>query len=137
MKRITVAVCTDKDGGMTFYGRRCARDSGMIAELLATTEGRIVIHPYSEKLFGESDRIFVTDDPMLDAEDGDICFIEQFPIAPLIDFVERFIVYNLNTLYPKDKYFDVDPIKSGFKLISRTEFKGTSHDAITKGIYER
>ena len=137
MKKITVAVCTDIDGGMTFFGRRCARDRGMIAELLATTEGRIVIHPYSAKLFGESDRIFVTDDPMLDAEDGDICFIEQFPIAPLIDFVERFIIYNLNTLYPKDKYLDVCPEENGFKLSESIDFKGSSHDRITKGIYER
>lgn len=137
MKKITVAVITDADGGMTFFGRRCARDRGLIAELLSSTEGRIVIHPYSEKLFGNSDRIFVTDDPMADAEDGDICFIEQFPIAPLVDFVERFIIYNLNLAYPKDKYFDVDLEKNGFKLSEKLEFAGSSHGRITKGIYTR
>lgn len=137
MKKITVAVCIDCDGGMMFNNRRCAKDRGLIRELLSSTEGRIAIHPYSEKLFGGDPRISVVSDPMLDASDGDICFVEQFPIAPLLDFVDRFIIYDLGIPYPKDKYLDVDPEQCGFELLSQVYFKGSSHDRITKRIYKR
>jgi len=137
MKKITVAVCIDEEGGMMFNNRRPTRDRVLISELLTSTEGRIVIHPYSQTLFRDSERVVVSDDPMETAEDGDICFIEQLPIKPQLSYVSRFIVYNWNTLYPKDKSFDVDLRGSGFSLVSESEFEGSSHERITKGIYER
>ncbi len=137
MKGITVAVCLDDEGGMMFNNRRQSRDRVLIAELLSSTEGRIVIHPYSAPLFGDSPRVVISDDPLAMAADGDICFIEQLPIAPLLSLVGRFIVYRWNRIYPRDKCFDVDLGGAGFSLISETEFTGSSHERITKGIYER
>ncbi|MBQ7363761.1 MAG: ribonuclease Z [Clostridia bacterium] len=137
MKRITVAVCLDDEGGMMFNNRRQSRDRVLIAELLSSTEGRIVIHPYSAMLFGDSERVFISENPLEDAAEGDICFIEQLPIAPLLSYVGRFIIYRWNRLYPRDKSFDVDVASAGFSLLSETEFVGSSHEKITKGIYER
>lgn len=137
MKKITVAVCLDDECGMMFNNRRQSRDRVMISEFLNSTEGKIYIHPYSAMLFGDCERVVISNDPLPECEDGCIAFIEQLPIRPHLDSVERFIVYRWNRLYPSDKYFDIDLDNSGFILKSKKDFEGSSHDRITKGIYER
>lgn len=137
MKKITVAVCLDDEEGMIFNNRRQSRDRVLIAELLDSTEGKIYIHPYSLLLFGDNERIVVSDDPLGECTDGAIAFIEQLPIKPYIDSVGSFIVYRWNRLYPAEKYFDIDLEKEGFKLETKKEFVGSSHDNIEKGIYRR
>lgn len=137
MKKITVAVALDDECGMMFNNRRQSRDRVMIAELLNGTDRSIYIHPYSAMLFGDCERVVISNDPLAECEDGCIAFIEQLPIMPHLHSVERFIIYRWNRLYPADKYFDIDLEKSGFELKSQFDFEGSSHERITKGIYER
>ena len=137
MKKITVAVALDDECGMMFNNRRQSRDRVMIAELLNSTDRSIYIHPYSAMLFGDCERVVISNDPLAECEDGCIAFIEQLPIMPHLHSVERFIIYRWNRLYPADKYFDIDLEKSGFELKSQFDFEGSSHERITKGIYER
>ena len=137
MKKITVTVCLDDECGMMFNNRRQSRDRVLISEFLETTKGKIYIHPYSAMLFGDTERIVISDDPLSECADGCIAFIEQLPIKPHINDVDRFIIYRWNRLYPSDKYFDVELDAMGFSLINKKDFEGSSHERITKGIYER
>ena len=129
---VTVAVCLDDEMGMMFNSRRQSRDRVLIEELLSSSKERIYIHPYSRLLFPDSDRITVTEDPLGECEDG-ICFIENLPILPYKDKIRKLIIYKWNRLYPADKYFDLS--LEGKRRISKTEFKGSSHERITKEIY--
>ena len=135
MKKITVAICLDDELGMMFNKRRQSRDRVLIHELIDSTEGPIHIHPYSSMLFGECERIRVSDDPLKSCGDGELAFIEHLPLLSHLSDIETLIVYRWNRLYPADKYLDIDI--SSFKLTLEYEFEGSSHEKITKGIYTK
>ena len=44
-------------------------------------------------------------------------------------------VYKWNRRYPATTFLDLDPVKNGLRLAERTDFVGSSHDAITKETY--
>ena len=129
---ITVAVCVDNNMGILFNSRRQSRDRILIEELLSSTNERIFIHPYSRVLFEESDRITVCDDPLGECDNG-ICFIENIPLLPYKDKIGKLIVYRWNKVYPADTYLDIS--LEGRRIISKTKFRGSSHDKITKETY--
>lgn len=137
MKRLTVAVALDDECGMMFNNRRQSRDRVMIAEMIETAGGPIAIHQYSAKLFPEGTELIICDDPLRDAPRDSFCFIENLPIRERIEDISRFVIYRWNRLYPADKHFDVDLGREGFREIGSTEFEGSSHEKISKGIYER
>lgn len=137
MKRLTVAVCVDDRLGMMFNKRRQSRDSVLIDELIRSTSGRIFIHPYSSALFANKERICISETPLSDAEGGDVCFIENMPLLPHLNDIETLIIYKWNRTYPFDMKLDIDTELLGFNLISESEFEGSSHEKITKGIYRR
>lgn len=137
MKKITVAVCLDDEGGMMFNKRRQSRDRVLIRDFISSAVGKIHIHPYSEKQFLDFENVTASIDPISAANDGEYVFIENLPIKDRLNEIERIIIYKWNRLYPADTYFDVDPEACGFKLKSLSEFEGSSHEKITKGIYEK
>ena len=137
MKRITVAVCIDDEGGVMFNNRRQSRDRVLINELMSTVGTRVHIHHYSSKLFSGYEGVTISENPFESALDGECVFIEQLSALAHVEKIERLIIYRWNRLYPADTYFDIDPVSSGFKLKSLTEFPGSSHEKITKGIYEK
>ena len=67
--------------------------------------------------------------------------LDPHPASPSQGILEgdisRLIIYNWNRRYPFDRQLDISPAKMGFKLVSVTEFEGSSHEKITKEIYER
>lgn len=137
---MTVVVCIDDQMGMTFYGRRQSRDRVVIGDILDTVrkdEGaRLLITPFSAKLFGEGDAV-VCDDPFADAEDNDVIFIEDIPFPSQDKRVDRAVLYRWNRSYPYDKKLDTPPDQCGFKLVECCELEGYSHPLITKEVYLR
>ena len=135
---IKVAVCVDDKLGMLFFGKRQSRDRVLIEELIEYAEGRkIYINSFSKLLFPNDETVKVCEDPLAEAKDGDVCFIENLPLAPHTGKISTLIIYRWNRAYPTDKKLDVSPSAHGFKLISVKEFAGSSHEKITKEIYER
>ena len=134
---MTVIVCLDTKGGMTFNNRRQSRDSRVTDDIKRVCEGkRLLISPFSEKMLAPTGlAATVSSDPFSEAKDGEVIFVENLPVAPHVDRVQRIIVYNWNRSYPADRHFDVNMGACGFKLHSKREFVGSSHEKITREDY--
>ena len=72
-----------------------------------------------------------------DPDEGDILFIEEPPLAPYKDRVDRMIVYDFGETYPLDVTLDITPAAIGLHSVSVTEFAGKAHKIIKKEIFER
>ncbi|MGI6255154.1 MAG: ribonuclease Z [Acutalibacter sp.] len=131
-----VIVCLDDRNGMLFNHRRQSRDRQVIQDMVGNLGGkRLWISPFSEKLFqGMEDCVQMADSPLEIAGPGECCFVEDLSLDPWADRVESLIVYRWNRHYPGDKFLDLD--LSGWRLVSREEFPGSSHQKITKEVYE-
>lgn len=132
---MTIAVCIDDKNGMMFNKRRQSRDSELIRNFIGFCEDKkILISSFSEKLFADySERVTVDDSFLENAEEGDVCFVENADVTPFSDRIERVIIYRWNRHYPSDFRFEFDI--SGFTLAESTEFAGTSHENITREVY--
>ena len=132
-------VCTDNRGGMMFYGKRPARDRYAIDDIIKDAkDNRILIAPYSEKLFAEQGGAYtVSRDPLAEASVDDLVFIEDKSARAYLDKIDSIVIYNWDLPYPFNQSFDIDPLAEGFKLLEVTEFKGHAHDSIKKSVYVR
>lgn len=136
---MTVAVCLDDNNGMLFNGRRQSRDRELLLDLQKTAAGRIVIRPFSEKLFSQAGiPVTVSDAPETEATAEDIVFFEEGDIAAVLSAATRLIVYRWNRVYPADAVWQGELPPHGFTLAGEpTEFVGSSHETITKEVYVR
>ena len=137
MKKISVAVAVDDNGGIMFNNRRLSRDRVLTADLINMSgENGIYISPYSLKIFEEyKDKVTVADDPIAQATDGSMCFIENTEIDPYWDMIDCLVIYKWNRNYPYDVCFNPNVSALGFKLYETTDLCGYSHEKITKEIY--
>ena len=134
---MTVVVCTDSRGGMLFMGRRVSRDREMIRDLMTLTPS-VLCRPFSEKYLATTPLPYrVTEDPLAVAEGEDFCFIEEPPLAPYLDRIDRLIVYSWGVAYPFDRALDVDPCGGLFHRTDLYELVGHSHKTITREIFEK
>ncbi|MBO7761779.1 MAG: hypothetical protein J6T24_03175 [Clostridia bacterium] len=132
---MTVVVCTDTRGGMLFLGRRVSRDREILADL-ATLGGRLICHPFSEKYLASAPcPVTVLADPFSEGEEGDVLFVENLPLRPHLDRIEKIIRYSFEERYPFDTALDVDPIAEGFRLAACCELVGHSHPTMKKEVY--
>ena len=136
---MTVIVCIDDRGGMTFLKRRLSRDKILIEDISKTVGDAILyISDFSEALFIESEiSVMSVSNPLLSSQKEDFAFIEDIPLSSSLDQIETLIIYKWNRKYPFDFALDIDPTKEGFSLASSCDFKGSSHDKITKEIYKK
>lgn len=158
-----VIVCVDDEFGMLFNQRRQSRDCVLTEDILKTVgDKRLLIDEFSKTLFlrdlahgngtAQTDSSFSGDSMPLDgstcknlvvsknllsdAADGDFCFVEDKEIKPYMKKIEQLIIYKWNRSYPSDFKLDVSLLE-GFHLKSATDFKGNSHEKITKEVYVR
>ena len=130
-----IIACVDSRGGIAFNHRRQSRDSAVVRDVLAMTDGaRLLMTPYSAKLFTDAP-VTLADSPIEEAKDGDFCFVELIDPTPYTDFASHLILYNWNEKYPFDVSLALDLAK--WKKIHESTLVGTSHDEIIKEIYEK
>ena len=98
---------------------------------------RLWIAPYSAPLFGEREGIAVDEEFLEKAEAGEVCFVEDRPIAPAAERIEAMVLYDWDRAYPADVHLDFDPAEAGFTLAEERELAGTSHERIIRRIYVR
>ena len=132
-------LCTDNRGGMMFLNRRPARDPAAIRDILNDTGGkRLLITPYSEKLFAElCGEYVISNDPLGEADGDDYVFIEDVSARGYLEKIDTIIVYSWDLPYPFDRKFDISPEDEGFGLVQVKDFTGQCHDTITKSVYIR
>lgn len=121
-----------------FNNRRQSRDSAVIADIAAECGGRIFCAGYSLPLFsGLGLEVRASQDFLSAAGEGGLCFVENLPFEEW-KTAEKIIAYRWNRLYPGDLRCVPLPGESRlFRLAGRTEFPGTSHEKITKEVYEK
>ncbi len=129
-------ICIDKNGGLTFGGRRLSSDSVVRKKIFEIIKKKsLFVNSFSAQQFEEGSRLTVCEDFITKMGKEDFCFIENIEINT--DLFEEIYVFNWNRNYPADKYFNIDLKTSGYKKISAENFTGTSHDKITLTHYGR
>lgn len=135
-KKLKVILCLDDRGGMTFNKRRQSRDRVVTEDIIKSASGgRLVIAPFSEKLFPEGTALTVLDNPLREALSDDSVFLEYGGLSGYENRVTGIIIYRWNKLYPSDTKIDILPEELGLKRVSTEEFAGYSHEKITKETY--
>lgn len=71
------------------------------------------------------------------AGEADACFIEDTDITGFEEQIQKVILYKWNRKYPADRYFTLDLEDESWELLQTGELHGSSHEKITKEIYEK
>ncbi len=132
-----IIICIDERCGVSFLGKRQSRDAAVIRDIIKCSEGlKILTDAYSIALFNE-DEAAVSEDPIKEAGQDDICFIERTDVTPYLDVADELVIYKWNRHYPSDKKFTSRPEDHGLSLSKTEELSGRSHEKITKETYKR
>lgn len=135
-----IIACVDERNGLMFNHRRQSRDSVVCRDILQECMGKkLYMSAYSGKLFGEAEgaEIRISEDILDQAEEDDFCFIEDIKIVGFEEQIQKVILYKWNRKYPADLYFPLDLSDVSWELQRTEEFQGSSHERITKEVYER
>lgn len=128
------AFCIDDMGGILFFGRRVSADGAVFADLKKLYDGKLCISYFSVGLMERYGLEYVAANNIFDiADDNDMIFIENISLKPHINNLSEIIVYRWNRRYPSNFKTDID--LSELILTDICDFKGTSHDKITREIY--
>lgn len=137
---MTIIACVDDRNGMMFNNRRQSRDSEVCRDILRECGGKkLHMSAYSAKLFGDAEGadIRITEDFPDEAGEEDACFIERNGIYGFEERAGKVILYKWNRKYPADRYFPLDLSDGSWELQRTEEFKGSSHERVTKEVYGR
>lgn len=137
---MVIIACVDDRNGLMFHRRRQSRDSVVCQDILrACRDKKLYMSAYSKKLFQEMEGVEtkVSEDFLNQAGEGDTCFIEDAKIDDYEEQIKKVILYKWNRKYPADIYFTLDLSDDSWELQRTEEFKGSSHERITKEVYER
>lgn len=135
---IIIAVIDDRNG-LLFNKRRQSQDYILYEKILELTSNSCLwMNSYSSKQFAQHPAQHLTvDDEFLDkASEGEYCFIENVSTLPYLSKIEKIILYKWNRKYPGDFFFDI-PLEQGWKITEVEDFPGSSHENMTKEVYER
>ena len=132
---MNIIICLDDRNGMMFNKRRQSRDKKVIQDMRELcVESHLWTSDYSGLLFEMKD-VYVTDNFLEHAAEDDYCFIESIDPNEIEVPINKIVVYRWNRVYPADLYCTLD--FSNYKLIDEKEFPGSSHEKITKQIYQK
>lgn len=129
---------------MMFNHRRQSRDLMVCQDILHMCKGKkLYMSEYSARLFEgmreAKDQIQVLL-PESDPEQADrenVCFIEDRECMEWDGQIQEVVLYRWNRRYPADQYFPLDLSDGSWELKQTEEFRGSSHERITKEIYGR
>lgn len=134
-----IIACVDEKNGMMFNRRRQSRDSAVCQDILRECRGKkLYMSAYSQALFAKTQGTNrISDNFLNQAEESAACFIEDTKITGFEDRIQTVILYKWNRKYPADLYFPIDLSDGSWELRRTEEFKGSSHERITKEVYEK
>lgn len=128
---MTIILCLDDKNGLSFNNRRQSRDRILIEDVIKYDNVYILKH--SQSLFAERSVNIVNDVNELPADA--VYFHEITDPKNIINQFDTVIIYRWNRHYPSDIQFELQTHL--YNKISEEEFEGSSHDKITKEIYQK
>lgn len=132
-----VIAAVDDNMGMMFNHRRQSRDRLLRRHILELAGERpLWMDGYSAAQFGQEGNghdLRVDEDFLSRAGRGEFCFLEDRSPSAIRQEVEQVILLRWNRRYPADQYFDLD--LTGWSMVQRQEFPGSSHERITQEVY--
>ena len=131
-KSMTLYICLDDRNGLQFNKRRQSRDSAVLEDIRSQCSGKLLIDPFSEKLIQEAGIPYA-----LAPEKAADFFAENVPSEEILEQTGKLVIYRWNRHYPADIRWEPDLAAMGFVLKETAEFPGTSHEKITREVYER
>lgn len=132
---IVIATVDDRNG-MTFNHRRLSQDRILRARIVSMATTKLWMNSYTATLFdGVDGNICVDEDFLSKAAPGEYCYVENTPVRPYEDRIEKIILCLWNRTYPADTYWDID--MSRWILEETQEFAGSCHKKITMNIWRR
>lgn len=129
---MTLYICLDDRNGLQFNKRRQSRDAAVLEDIRSRLEGPLLIHPFSEKLIRQAEIPYV-----LPPEAAGDLFLEEVPSEEILALTKKLVIYRWNRHYPADVRWEPDFAALGFVLKEAVDFPGTSHEKITREVYER
>ena len=130
---MTLYVCLDDRNGMLFNKRRQSRDGAVLEDIRASVSGVLTVDGFSEKLIAAAQIPYALGEPA----PGVHFFLENRDPEVLLPLAKTLVIYRWNRHYPSDVRWEPDLAGMGFILTETTEFAGTSHEKITREVYER
>jgi hypothetical protein len=136
---VTAIVCVSDEGGILFCKRRLSKDRIVTEDIVRLSAGGVIfVSEYSEPLFSESDAsIIAVSNPLKSAGEGDFAFVEDVSLAEYKEKIRELVIYRWNRKYPYDTSLDINPEREGMALCQSSEFKGKSHERITREIWRK
>ena len=131
---MNLIVCIDERNGMLFHQKRVSQDILQRKDVYAyIKEQPLYIKKKSEALY-EHKNIVVIDDFYKIAHMEGYCIAEEELEETLLQKMNHIIVYCWNRHYQADTYFK---IPQNFQCEQVKEFRGYSHEKITRKVYRR
>lgn len=130
-----LCIAIDDNMGILFNNRRQSKDKELRKYLLnEIANNRLWISSYTATQFENPlpNNIIVDDDFLNKAKENDYCFIEKGLNIKQIEKAKKIIFFKWNRVYPADVYFDSSLLDNGWRLLVINNFKGNSHEQITK-----
>lgn len=137
---MNIILCLDNNNGMMFNKRRQSQDKNLRENIKELTKNNFLhMNIYSYNLYKDIDNnnIIVSDDFLDDYKENDFYLVENTSLIPYYNKINELIIYRWNRDYPSDSIFDDKFLNNNFKLIETINFKGISHDKITRDIFRR
>ncbi len=134
---MNIIVCIDDDNGMLFHGRRQSKDRILRQQARALAQGQpLWMNSYTAGQFREDGCEVVSDEAFLENAPEDAwCFVENVDVIPVVNKIQKVVLYRWNRLYPSDVKFPTELFAPKWQLISTRTFAGSSHDEITEEVY--
>ena len=130
-----IIICLDDNNGMLFNNRRQSRDSKVLLDIKNSLNGSLTIFPFSEKLVASAEIPYEIMSGS--ASENTVLFVEDRGIKEFLPVTNKITVYRWNRVYPADMSLDIVLSAEGFRITQTVDFEGTSHEKITKEVYER
>lgn len=130
-----IIICLDDNNGMLFNNRRQSRDSKVLLDIKNSLNGSLTIFPFSEKLVSSAEIPYEIMSGS--ASENTVLFVEDRGIKEFLPVTNKITVYRWNRVYPADMSLDIVLSAEGFRITQTVDFEGTSHEKITKEVYER
>ena len=139
-----VFIALDNNYGMMFNHRRQSQDRILRENMLTHCKNRpLWMNSYSATLFSSGEEatlsanIVVDEDFLSKAAEKEYCYVEDNNLEQHMDQIHTLIVYKWNRTYPSDLTFNYSELKRHWKIIAKERFTGSSHDMITKEVWQR